>query len=89
MAYVVDPDGPGLAPSFTIDNRDFTISSFQSNAVLRWEYRPGSTIYLVWQREQEDEVMLGRFNLSRDARALFAAPARNVFMIKASWWVGL
>jgi len=84
----IDFDGNGSA-DYSFEDRDFNVRSLIGNAVLRWEYRPGSTIFLVWQRQQEDEAMLGQFNLSRDARALFGAPARNVFMVKMNWWVGL
>lgn len=84
----IDFDGNG-STDYSLDDRDFNVRSLRGNAVLRWEYRPGSTLFLVWQREQEDEARLGRFDFSRDAAALAGAPARNVFMIKASWWVGL
>lgn len=83
----IDFDGNGTA-DYTFADRDFNVRSLLGNAVLRWEYRPGSTLFLVWQRDQEDETMDGRFDFGRDSRALFGAPARNVFMIKASWWVG-
>ena len=72
--------------SFT--DRDFNVRSLIGNAIFRWEYRPGSAIFLVWQRQQEDEAMLGTFDFSRDARALFRAPARTIFLIKASYWFG-
>ena len=38
--------------AFTLRNRDFNVRSFQSNVVLRWEWRPGSTMYLVWQQNR-------------------------------------
>lgn len=84
----IDFDGNGTT-DFSFADRDFNVRSLIGNAVLRWEYRPGSTIFVVWQRAQEDEAMLGRFDFSRDSRALFGAPARNVFMVKMNWWVGL
>jgi hypothetical protein len=82
-----DFDGDG-ASDFGTDDRNFNVRSLIGNLVLRWEYRPGSTLFLVWQRQQEDEVNDGRFDLSRDARALLGAPARNVFLLKASYWLG-
>lgn len=84
---LIDFDGDGTADHEFTD-RDFNVRSLIGNAVFRWEYRPGSTIFLVWQRQQEEEAMIGTFDLGRDARALFGAPARNVFLIKASFWVG-
>lgn len=85
---LIDFDGNGTSDhSFT--DRDFNIRSLLGNAVFRWEYRPGSTLFLVWQRQQEEEAMVGDFSFGRDARALFGAQARNVFLVKVSYWVGL
>jgi len=84
----IDFDGNGTV-DYSFTDRDFNVRSLIGNAVLRWEYRPGSTLFLVWQRQQEDEAMIGSFDFGRDTRALLGAPARNVFLIKASYWVGL
>lgn len=83
----VDFDGNGTADHSFAD-LDFNVRSFVANSVLRWEYRPGSAIYFVWQHQVEDEALLGDFDLSRDASALFRAPARNVLLLKANYWVG-
>ncbi|MFQ5569228.1 MAG: DUF5916 domain-containing protein, partial [Rhodothermales bacterium] len=45
----VDADGDGTT-DFSFSDRDFNIRSLRMNAVLRWEYRPGSTLFLVWQQ---------------------------------------
>jgi hypothetical protein len=84
----VDPDGAGPAASFTFDQPDFTFRSLRGNAVLRWEYRPGSTLYLVWTQSRASEEVLGDLQFRRDVDALFQAPAENVFLIKASYWLG-
>jgi len=84
----VDFDGNGTS-DYSFANRDFNVRSLIGNAVLRWEYRPGSTLFLVWQRQQEDEVRDGRFRLGNDLGALADAPARNVFLLKVSYWMGL
>jgi len=44
--YIVDP---GNGSTFTVGDPDFNFRSLLGNAVARWEYRPGSTLYLVWQ----------------------------------------
>ena len=44
------------AAAFTLPNRDFDVRSFRSNAVLRWEWRPGSTLFVVWQQNRAREV---------------------------------
>lgn len=59
------------------------------SAVLRWEYRPGSTIFLVWQRQQQGDGTLGDFDFGRDVDALWSAPADNRFMLKMNYWLGL
>ena len=45
QSYNIDPDGGGAAPSFSIANPDFRTHSLRGNAVVRWEYRPGSALY--------------------------------------------
>ncbi len=83
----IDFDGNGTT-DHSFRDLDFNFRSLIGNSVFRWEYRPGSALFLVWQRQAEDEAMIGDFDLARDARALFRAPARNVFLIKASYWMG-
>jgi uncharacterized protein DUF5916/cellulose/xylan binding protein with CBM9 domain len=69
---------------------DFNFKQFRSNAVLRWEYRPGSTLYFVWQQGREQSAIdLGRFSAMRDYRNLFGAHPANTFLVKASYWFSL
>ncbi len=84
----VDLDGDG-AVDFTFGDRDFNVRSLLGNAVLRWEYRPGSTLFLVWQRQQQGRVGVGDFDFSRDLDALWGIPADNRFIVKANFWFGL
>jgi hypothetical protein len=86
--YVVDPDGGGPAESFTIGNEDFNRTSLRGTAVLRWEWRPGSTLFLVWQQSRSNREDYGDFDLGRDAGAIFDGEAHNIFMIKATYWFG-
>ncbi len=68
-------------------NDDFNFKEFRSNLVVRWEYRPGSTIFLVWAHNQSEVVEEnGTFALGRDMRRLFRAKAENVFLIKVNRW---
>ena len=87
--YTIDPDGSGSAASFTIANKDFNTRSLRGNAVLRWEYRPGSTLFLVWQQRRSETESLGDFDFGHDARSIFNAPADNVFVIKFDYWLNL
>jgi hypothetical protein len=84
----VDFDSDGRA-DYSFTDQNFNVRSLVGNVVLRWEYRPGSTIFLVWQRRQGEEVSAGNFDFGRDIAALFNAPAENVFMIKVNYWLGL
>lgn len=84
----VDYDGDGTA-DHTFSDRDFNVRSLIGNAVLRWEYRPGSAIFFVWQRAQTDRASVGDFDFGRDAGALFDAPADDRFIVKATYWLGL
>ena len=84
----VDLDGDGET-DYAFGDRDFNVRSLVGNAVLRWEYRPGSTIFLVWQRQQRGRVGLGDFDFGRDLGALWDAPADNRFIVKVNYWMGL
>ncbi|MDB4949083.1 MAG: hypothetical protein JWM27_1732, partial [Gemmatimonadetes bacterium] len=83
----VDPDGAGAAPAFTFGDQDFTVRSLRGNAVLRWEYRPGSALFFVWQQERSGDTGDGRFDARRDFGGVFSEPAHNVFLIKATYWL--
>ncbi len=67
-------------------NPDFNYRSFRTTNVLRWEYRPGSTLFVVWQ-QGEDSLEHGTFRFGRDLGGLFDAPARNVFLVKWAYWL--
>jgi hypothetical protein len=86
--YAVDPDAAGPAPTFTFEDPDFSLKSLRTNAVFRWELKPGSTFYAVWTRQQEDESNAGRFALGRDAAAMLRAPGDDIFLVKIAYWIG-
>ncbi|MDE3052267.1 MAG: hypothetical protein KGJ70_00165, partial [Gemmatimonadota bacterium] len=87
-AYTVDPDGAGPAHPFSFANPDFTSSSLRGTAVLRWEYRPGSTLYFVWTQERSGTGPSGTFDLSSARSAILSPLPVNVFQIKATYWIG-
>ena len=65
----------------------FNVKQFRSNAVLRWEYRPGSAVYVVWQQGRESfEPELGARSFRGDLNELFRAHPDNTFLIKMSYW---
>ena len=85
----IDPDGPtGPAPKFLINDPSFTFRSLRGNAVLRWEYRPGSTLFVVWTRNGSSDVTRGQIDFGNDAGALFRGPSANVFLVKMNYWLG-
>ncbi|HEX2188220.1 MAG TPA: DUF5916 domain-containing protein, partial [Longimicrobiaceae bacterium] len=85
--YLLDPDRDGTA-EFSFRNPDFNLRSLRGNAVLRWEYRPGSTLFLVWQQNRSGGEPFGDFRLGRDAAGVFRPHPDNVFVLKATYWIG-
>ncbi len=84
----IDLDANGVV-DVDIEEQDFNVRSLIGNAVLRWEYRPGSTVFLVWQRRQRSEMILGDFSARRDLAELWKAPTDNTFLLKFSYWFPL
>jgi hypothetical protein len=96
--YTIDPDGSGAAPSFTVADRDFNVRSLLGNAVLRWEWSPGSTLFLVWQQSRaarleasafdaQGAAGVGDFDLSHDSAELFRIRPDNIFQVKVNYWL--
>jgi len=96
-SYAIDPDGAGAAAPFNVSDRDFSYRSLIGNAVLRWEWRPGSTLFLVWQQSRVNSLRgdglagtdpwIGGFDLNRDVGDMFSTPADNIFVIKVNYWL--
>jgi hypothetical protein len=89
VRYRLDTDGdPATDEGFRFSNDSFNFRSLRGNAVLRWEYRPGSTLFFVWQQQRSGDESFGDFELGRDTGAIFNARPDNVFVIKATYWLG-
>lgn len=74
---------------YTLDDPDFNYRSFRSNLVFRWEYKPGSTLYVVWSQDRENSD-LNRFSTFKDDFIdLVDAPTNNTILIKASYWFSI
>jgi hypothetical protein len=71
----------------TNDNPDFNTKSFRTTNVLRWEYKPGSTLFVVWQQARENEAVPGGFRFGRDVHDIFGVPPNNVFLVKLAYWL--
>jgi len=84
----IDFDRDGES-DYSLSDRDFNVRSLIGNAVLRWEYIPGSTIFLVWQRQQAGRSAVGDFDFGRDFDALWGLDAQNTFIVKFDYWLPL
>jgi hypothetical protein len=87
----VNPDGSQVVnvdgAMFSLRNRDFNTLSFRSNVVLRWEWRTGSTLYVVWQQDRAGTEVLGTRVGVGDAFRSLTAPGANIFLVKTSFWI--
>jgi hypothetical protein len=87
----VEVDPVAGATAYQIYNPDFNTRLLRGNAVLRWEYRRGSTIYLVWQQTRSNTNLYtptGDFALGHGENALFRSIPDDIFIIKFSYWLG-
>ena len=76
------PYGNGRTPD------GFNFKQFNSNAVMRWEYRPGSALFVVWQQGRlQSDRNLGSFEFARDYRDLFRSHPDNTLLLKLSYWL--
>lgn len=83
-SYAIDEDVDGTT-DYYIENPDFNFKQFRSNLVARWEYIPGSTLYLVWSQGRTDFSESGDFNFNNDMQDLFDVHPYNIFLIKFSY----
>jgi hypothetical protein len=86
FAFDPVPEGEEV---YVPENFDFNEFAVQGNAVLRWEYRPGSALFFVWQQERYGFTFDGDFDLGRGIDGIIDGDVYNVFLVKASFWLGL
>lgn len=86
--YNFDENNDGIV-DYSIDKPDFNFQEFLSNLVIRWEYNPGSSVYLVWNQTRSGYTADGNLNVGDDLDNLFADKAYNIFLIKLSYRIGL
>ncbi len=85
--YYFDENNNGRY-DYNIGNPNFNALYFNSNLVFRWEYQPGSHIYLVWSQSRNQFAANGHFSFKNHTRELFDLHPHNVFMLKASYRIG-
>jgi len=89
--YNIDENVDGIT-DYTFERRDFNVREFLSNLVIRWEYNPGSSVYLVWSQTRSSFMDSGNLDLFNDLGDLFNTgdnKPHNVFLIKFSYRFGL
>ena len=69
------------------DDPNFNVKSFRTTNVLRWEYKPGSTLFVVWQQARENDAVPGGFRVGRDVHDIFGVAPKNVFLVKLAYWL--
>ncbi|MGE5355519.1 MAG: DUF5916 domain-containing protein [Deltaproteobacteria bacterium] len=83
--YSIDESGDGLSDHH-FDNPDFNFRQFRSNMVVRWEFVPGSTVFLAWSQSRTDfEEISQKFNLKNSLRTLFNVTPYDIFLLKISY----
>ncbi|MFO7369224.1 MAG: DUF5916 domain-containing protein, partial [Bacteroidales bacterium] len=97
MISGITPDGDNLQvdensdnlPEYTFRNPDFNFYQFRSNLVFRWEYKPGSQIYLVWSNDKTEYLNPGGYAIHNMADRISGAAPNNIFLVKFSYWFSL
>jgi hypothetical protein len=79
--YSIDENGDNLL-DYSFRNPDFKFLQFRSNLVFRWEYIPGSVLYLVWSQERTGSYPAGDFSFGNNMSDLFKIHPHNVFLVK-------
>jgi hypothetical protein len=74
------------APFAYDGNADFNVLSFRTTNVMRWEYKPGSALFVVWQQGREGFTQRGNYRFSRDFGDVFATPSTNTLLVKLAYW---
>lgn len=82
--YYIDENSDGNI-DYDFENPDFNFLQFRSNLVIRWEYTPGSTLYLVWSQNRTDIDSGGKFSFSHEMRNLFQIYPTDIFLIKFTY----
>ena len=83
---MIDIDGPGSLQPF---NPDYNLTSLRGNAILRWEYMPGSTLFLVWTQDRAGVDPAGPFDFSSSLGHLVDRQADNIFLAKVTYYLNL
>jgi hypothetical protein len=75
--------------NFSFANPDFNFNEFRSNLVARWEYKPGSTLYFVWEHRMSDRQNRYLSGWNDNLDRMLGLPSTNTFMLKLNYWINL
>jgi hypothetical protein len=81
------PYATRYAPFEYAASPDFKVLSFRTTNVMRWEFKPGSTLFVVWQQAREGFQPTGTFRFGRDYADVFATPSTNTILVKLAYWL--
>ncbi len=87
--HLADPDGNGPAEPVDLGDNDFKFVSLRGNAVLRWEYLPGSVVYFVWTQTRSESYNDPEFQFGRVFTNLTDLHPDNIFLIKMTYWLNM
>lgn len=82
--YHIDENTDGIN-DYMFNNPDYKSMEFRSNLVMRWEYKPGSLLYLVWSQNRNNWITDGPFTFGKDMQTLFDLHPHNIFLVKFSY----
>jgi len=86
--WEIDYNNDGIV-NYEISNLDFNYQQYNSNLVIRWEYKTGSALYLVWSQGASDYIENSAFNYSKDIKNLFKSDIENVVLLKFSYLLNI
>jgi len=86
--YEIDENRDGNI-DYSIDDPNFNFFEFRSNLVMRWEYIPGSTVFLVWSQGRTGDNVMGELNFREDINSLYSIEPHNIFLLKFSYRISL
>lgn len=86
--YHIDENRDGTT-DFSFSNPKFNVQEFLSNFVVRWEYMPGSTLYIVWSQVRNNVTTDGEVLLGQNLKDLFSIGSYDVFLVKMNYWFSL
>jgi hypothetical protein len=88
-ATLSDQNEYSTSDGMGFDNPDFSFTQFRSNLVFRWEYMPGSKLFVVWANEKTLYQQMAGVKLDDAFTGFGKAISNNIFLIKLNYWFTL